>query len=178
MAAVDWGLIGTWAGVAFGAVGAVAAAWGVVHARRADARAHAADARADEATLSTRAWSLQGSLFPVAAIGAARTSRAPIEVWVDGANVWVHEVRLSWGFALPQPALIATDALCVPRGNEQLPVQLFATSGRPLGLDWPGDMPAEQRSLTYQLRARYSVARDGRTFWREVAVANVTWMEQ
>jgi hypothetical protein len=36
MAGVDWGLIGTWAGVAVGVVGV---AWGVLHARRADARA-------------------------------------------------------------------------------------------------------------------------------------------
>ena len=176
MAAADWGLIGTWAGVAVGVVGV---AWGVLHARGADARTKAADARADEAALSVQAWALHGLLHPVAGIGIARSKSPSIEVWVDGANVWVHEVRFSWSLGTPFEVrtFTAEDVPCSPWDRQQLPLQLFAKSGETLRLAWPGAMPAEQRSLTHKLRARYSLTRDGPTFWRDVAVEHVMWQD-
>jgi hypothetical protein len=60
----------------------------------ADARTERAAAAAADAELVGRPWHFEFRLR--VAVGEAVPNEAPIQIMVKGANVWVHEVRLSW----------------------------------------------------------------------------------
>jgi hypothetical protein len=139
----------------------------------ADVRAQAATAAAADAELVGRKWHFEFRLR--VAVGDAAPTEPPVEIRVKGANVWVHEVRLTWKPSQPPIAYWATkDAPCPPWGDVSLPYQLNS-GGRALKLGWPGPNPEEQAQITQKLKVVYSALRDGPKHEREAEGGYVGW---
>jgi hypothetical protein len=139
----------------------------------ADARAQAAAAASADAELVGRPWHFEFRLR--VAVGDAVPADPPVEITVKGANVWVHEVRLTWKLSQPPIAYWVTkDAPCPPWGDVSLPYQLNS-GGRALELGWPGPNPDEQAQITQKLKVVYSALRDGPKHEREAEGGSVGW---
>jgi hypothetical protein len=139
----------------------------------ADARAQAQVFAAAEAELVGKTWILQHRLrVPV---GETVPSEPPVEISIKGANVWVHEVRLTWRPSEPAIAYwITKDAPCPPWGDGSLPYHLNAGS-RPLQLGWPGPTPEQQAQIMQKVKVTYSALRDGPQHERETDGGSVGW---
>ena len=187
MLAADWALIWTAIGSVTGVLGLI---WLVVHsllqgrsAREdrtknnlaADTRAQRQAAAAADAALVGKQWSFNYALR--AAIGDATPKRAPVEIGIVGANVWVHEVRLTWRPS--QPALapwVTKDAPCPPWPDHELPYHLSA-GGRALELGWPGPNPTDQVQLLCKVEVTYSALSDGPRLERSADGGSIGWQE-
>jgi hypothetical protein len=139
----------------------------------ADARAQAQVLTAADAELVGKAWLLQHRLR--IAVGDAVPSEPPIEISIKGANVWVHEVRLTWR---PSESVLAhwvtKDAACPQWGDGSLPYNLNAGS-RPLQLGWPGPNPEQQARIMEKINVTYSALRDGPRHERQTDGGSVGW---
>ena len=95
-------------------------------------------------------------------------------LYVSGANVWLHEVLLTWGWSQSPPGTwVASNAPCTPL-TEKLPLQMFAADKK-IRLAWPGSHPDHQEQLRYEMRALCSLSRSGPRFSRDVLVNSCSW---
>jgi hypothetical protein len=139
----------------------------------ADAKAQAQALAAADAELVGRPWRFEFRLH--VAVGNAVSAQPPVEIMVKGANVWVHEVRLTWKPSQPPIAhWVAKDAPCPPWDDVSLPYQLNA-DGRALELGWPGANPGQQEQITQKIKVTYSALRDGPKHEREADGGSVGW---
>lgn len=148
-----------------------AAAAGLIVQRRANAREA-------EVALAGVAWTFHFELRPVAGSDGV-LGDSPVEVRPLGANLWVHEVRLSWRPAQQGTEWVTDDATCAPYRPEDgpLPVQLF-TTGRGLKLAWPGPNPPEVVQLTTRVRVLWSATAKGPKHWRDAESGSTNWQPQ
>ena len=170
---VNWGAVGAIAAVVIIPVALTIGGWQLLQGRRARKGAEAAAERAEEAALAGTAWKLSASLHPRAGLGE-RPDAPGVLLYVSGANVWLHEVLLSWGWSQPPPgSWVATRASCKPITG-QLPIQVYS-GDKKLRMAWPGSHPDHQDQLQYEMRALCSLSRSGPTFWRDVLVNSYSW---
>jgi hypothetical protein len=166
-AALVWTAIGAVAAVIAVGIGA----WQIAQNRAAKkANAHEA-----EIALAGVVWKFRFELRPSA--GDAKPTQPPVEIRPDGANVWVHAVRLSWRPSQPGSEWVTDDAECpLWRGDDSLPIQLFTTS-RALELGWPGPNPETQIQLFTRLRVEWSATEKGPRHWREADSGSTNWQQ-
>ncbi len=167
---VPWDAVGAVATV----VGVGIAVWAVRQTRRAHEREKAALALAEATTLAATEWVLHASLSPRTGLIWDFPPDPPILLYVSGANVWLHEVALTWGYASERDWVLENGA-CGPIEEEvALPTQVYA-GDRKLRLSWPGHMPERQEQLRVKLRACCSLTKEGSKHWRDVRVSSVSW---
>ena len=170
---IDWAAVGAVAAVVAVVVAVVIGGWQLRQGRLARDRAESAADRAEGAVLAGVTWQFRAELRPT--VGTAQPTIPPIELGVSGANVWVYEVRLSWGE--PEEPWTIDDAMCVPWPGDVLPALLHPTAAI-LRMSWPGPNPAMQRQLTWSLRVRWSVSQGGPTQWRTVDSSGLSWQQR
>lgn len=138
-----------------------------------DAKAQTQAAHLADAELVGKTWHFEHRLR--VAVGDTIPSEPPVEIMVKSANVWVHEVRLSWKHS--QPAIahwVTKDAPCPPWSGGSLPYQLNS-GGRALQLGWPGPNPEQQAQIMQKIKVTYSALRDGPKHEREAEGGSVGW---
>ena len=118
-------------------------------------------------TFTARAWPPYGS--------PDQPKRAPLELEVDGASVWIHEVRLSFG-SLDRGPRSAVEGMQCTRWRGDLPIQL-QPGGRELQLDWPLPRMVEPEPISWELDVDWSVERRGPTMTSVVPGGDTNWQE-
>lgn len=164
----------TWIGLGIAAVGL---GIGEIRAFRSGRRAAQAERRAvareEEAAMASTPWAFKYELAPV--LRDEKPEHPPISISIEGSNMWVHDVRLSWrprGLS----EWVTEDARCEPWFSDQsLPVQLFARGGPVLKFQWPGQNPQERTQLGMVLEVLYSVSEHGEKRWRSVGHGSIGW---
>jgi hypothetical protein len=94
-------------------------------------------------------------------IVGATPDRAPIELRVEGGNVWVQSVLLTWHYHIKDTQhTVVVDAPVLGWGENVLPV-LTQPGPRPCELDWASARPAVQAAIEWRLDVEWSLDRDG-----------------
>ncbi len=168
---VPWEAVSSVAAIMGIAVGV----WGLTQAHHAQEREKAAMAAAEEAKLAATEWTLHAELRPRAGLlWDFPPQEPPILLYLSGANVWLHEVVLSWGFA-SERGWVLENGRCEPADEGVLLPRLIYSGDRKLRLSWPGAPPNRQEQLRCELRACCSLTKDGPEYWRDVRVSGVNW---
>lgn len=163
-AVLVWSIIGVGVAVVVAGLTGWLVAQGIA-ARKA--RAHEA-----EIALAGVPWHFKFEIRAKA--GPGEPARPPLEIHVVGANVWVHNVRLSWRPSRDKD-WTTDDAICPPwRPEDTLPMQLFTTS-RAMELGWPGPNPAQQEQIHQRIRLEWSATEDGPKHWRDADGGTTGW---
>lgn len=175
LAAVDVGAVAGIAGIVIGASGLVLSIIALVQSRAANRQAVAIAARAEETALASVEWGLYCKLRPPSQ-ESGRPALPPVELSVRGANVWVHQVIARWGKPLtlepPQGGGYCWDY----EGPHALPA-MVNSSGPPLLLSLPPEVPLEPTDVPFDISVVWSLAFDGPQQLRTALITEISWQE-
>lgn len=117
--------------------------------------------RADDAKRRLDAAQITFGAKAYVPIVGATPDRAPIELRVEGGNVWVQSVLLTWHYRIKDTEHTVVVDAPVPGWGENVLPALTQPGLRPCELDWASARPAVQAAIEWRLDVEWSVDRDG-----------------